>query len=71
MREPLVLSGNNLQFVCSVKYLLSEKKIRFSVDHVKVIFFGFLIAYTIEAKVQTLNSRRLNYLSLTVYLVSY
>ena len=43
MCEPFVLSGNKLQFVCSVKYLgivlVSDRKIKFSVDHVKVKFF--------------------------------
>ena len=43
--EPLKLSGNNLQFVQSVKYLVtnlvSDEKIKFSVDHVKIFFCSF------------------------------
>jgi len=43
--EPAVSSGNNLQFVCSLKYfdivLLSERMIKFCIEHVKVIFSGF------------------------------
>ena len=50
MCEPFVLSGNKLQFVCLVKYLgivlVSDRKIKFSVDHVKVkIFRAFNCIY--------------------------
>jgi len=41
----LELFGDNIQFVQSVKYLginlVSDKKVNFSVDHKKMIFFGF------------------------------
>jgi len=44
--EPFVLFGNNLQFVCSLKYhgivLLSDRRVKFCGEHVKVkIFSGF------------------------------
>jgi len=59
MCEPFVLSGNNLQFVCSLKYLdivlLSDKKIKLCVEHVIVNFIGLLTVYIVEVKVQTLN----------------
>jgi len=59
MCEPFVLSRNNLQFICSLKYLgivlLSHSRIKFCVEHVKVNFFRLLIVYIVGVKVQTLN----------------
>jgi len=47
MCEPCMLSGSNLQFVFSLKYLsivlLSDKRIKLCVKHVNVKFFGLLI----------------------------
>jgi len=49
-----VLSGNNLQFVCLLKYLgivlLSDRKIKFCVKHVKVNFFRTLNCIYIRRK---------------------
>ena len=58
-------SGNNMQFVQSVKYfginLVSNKNIKFSVDHVKIKFFVLSRQlYTLGAKEQTQNLWLLN-----------
>jgi len=64
--EPLEHSGKNLQFVRSVKYLgnginlVSYKKIKFSVDHVKIKYFVLSTAYTLGAMEQTQNLWLLN-----------